>query len=332
MSGINILGMLGGLGKGSAQANSAATAASTQSLLTGNLLSGFANVLNAFDIKNSTLSDNQKKMAQADNGVNLAADAASFIPGIGPALGLGIKALNTLGGQFIKTPKDFKNFAVNQDVASTSAFSGTVNGATSALSDINAFKGSGLAGKLFGKKDLRADIKESNRQQKVASGITKENANAQANMGSANMFSTRTNTNQAGVDYTAIKYGSSGMKLTKDISKLLVKSFEKGGSLQKNVIVNGALHAHKHTLKNVKDFKDAAITHKGVPVITKSEGGEIIQHAEVEKDEIILHHSLTEKLEELRSLGTEEAMVEAGRILAKELIKNTKDSKSKLLK
>ena len=37
-------------------------------------------------------------------------------------------------------------------------------------------------------------------------------------------------------------------------------------------------------------------------------------------------------MEELMKIGSEEAMIEAGKILSKEIIKNTKDSKSKLLK
>jgi len=107
-------------------------------------------------------------------------------------------------------------------------------------------------------------------------------------------------------------------------------AFRDGGAI--NVIVDGSLHAHNHELHNVAHLKDAKITAKGIPVVTMDEGGEVTQHAEVERDELILHFDLTKKLEELMDEGTEEAMIEAGRILSKEIVKNTRDSKSKLLK
>jgi hypothetical protein len=62
------------------------------------------------------------------------------------------------------------------------------------------------------------------------------------------------------------------------------------------------------------------------------DGGEIKQTAEVERDELILHLALTKQLELLMEEGTEEAMIEAGKMLSKEIVKNTKDSKRKLLK
>lgn len=108
-----------------------------------------------------------------------------------------------------------------------------------------------------------------------------------------------------------------------------IPSHKEGGPI--NVIVDGQLHAHKHDLKTYATFKDIDITEKGVPVILQ-EGGEINQVQEVEGDEIILHLELTKKMEELMKIGSEEAMIEAGKILSKEIIKNTKDSKSKLLK
>jgi len=110
----------------------------------------------------------------------------------------------------------------------------------------------------------------------------------------------------------------------------MVGKHEEGGSI--NVIVDGALHARKHELKDLQDFIDAEITLKGVPVVTKSEGGEIKQHAEVEVDELILRLEVTKKLEALMKEGTEKAEIEAGKLLAKEIVKNTKDSKSKILK
>lgn len=121
-------------------------------------------------------------------------------------------------------------------------------------------------------------------------------------------------------------------KQIKEVEKLVQKKVEmkkEGGPI--NVIVEGPLHAHKHDLKSLQIFKDVDMTHKGVPVIME-EGGEINQVQEVEGDELILHLELTKKMEELMKDGSEEAMIEAGKILSKEIVRNTKDSKSKLLK
>ena len=54
----------------------------------------------------------------------------------------------------------------------------------------------------------------------------------------------------------------------------------------------GALHARKHNLEI------EGITKKGIPVIME-DGGELSQQAEIEKNEVILHKELTDKLEKL---------------------------------
>lgn len=107
---------------------------------------------------------------------------------------------------------------------------------------------------------------------------------------------------------------------------------EEGGIMKPmNVIVDGALHAHKHELKEHEDLADAPITLKGIPVISQAEGGEIVQHAEVERDELILHYDCSKKLEALYDIGDEESMIIAGKLLTKELIHNTKDSENGII-
>ena len=102
--------------------------------------------------------------------------------------------------------------------------------------------------------------------------------------------------------------------------------FKEGGVLSnKNVIVHGALHAHKHSLKSIEGLTNAEITLKGVPIITKDSEGGILQHCEVETGEVVLHYECTQKLEELCKEGTDEAAIKAGKLLARELMRNTKD-------
>lgn len=94
-------------------------------------------------------------------------------------------------------------------------------------------------------------------------------------------------------------------------------SFKNGG--QFNVIPDGALHARKHNL----DMDN--ITKKGIPVITEDDRG-IVQQAEIEVNEIIFRLEVTKKLEELAKKDTDEAAIEAGKLLVKEILENTIDN------
>ena len=98
--------------------------------------------------------------------------------------------------------------------------------------------------------------------------------------------------------------------------------YKDGGKV--NVIPEGALHKNKHHLEEV-DEKFEDVTSKGIPVITE-ENGEVKQHAEVEKEEIIFRLEVTKKLEELMNKGTDEAAIEAGKLLVKEILHNTIDN------
>lgn len=96
------------------------------------------------------------------------------------------------------------------------------------------------------------------------------------------------------------------------------QKFQDGGKM--NVIPDGALHARLNHI----DVDN--ITKKGIPVITQENGGEITQHAEIEKNEIIFTKEVTYQLEKLYKLGTDKAAIEAGKLLAKEIIENTQDN------
>lgn len=121
--------------------------------------------------------------------------------------------------------------------------------------------------------------------------------------------------------------GRNGMKLFSDdlISTVehlkTIQAFQNGGKM--NVIPDGALHARKHTIDD--EELNGSITNKGIPIISKEDGGEVIQHAEIERDEIIFTLEVTKKLEELSKKGTDEAAIEAGKLLVKEILFNTDD-------
>lgn len=112
-----------------------------------------------------------------------------------------------------------------------------------------------------------------------------------------------------------------------DLESLLNPQFLKeGGSF--NVIPEGALHKNLHHIEGTE-----GLTQKGIPVVTE-ENGELIQHAEVERNEVIFRLEVTEKLEELKKKAEEaesqeekdKYAIEAGKLLTKEILHNTHDN------
>lgn len=108
-----------------------------------------------------------------------------------------------------------------------------------------------------------------------------------------------------------------------DYYRYVPKKFKNGGAV--NVIPDGALHAHKHHLEDI-DGKFEEVTTKGIPVITEEKGGDIKQHAEVEREEIIFNLEVTKQLEKLMQDGSDEAAIEAGKLLVYEILENTVDN------
>lgn len=125
-------------------------------------------------------------------------------------------------------------------------------------------------------------------------------------------------------DPEAIKFRNAyDLDMSGDYYKYVPKKFAEGGKV--NVIPNGALHAHKHHLEDISPEYEQ-VTSKGIPVVTEEEGGKLKQHAEIERNEIIFRLEVTKKLEELMKDGSDDAAIEAGKLLAHEIINNTVDN------
>lgn len=108
----------------------------------------------------------------------------------------------------------------------------------------------------------------------------------------------------------------------------IIPEFKEGGKF--NVIPEGALHARLHHIENADD-----LTKKGIPVVSKKEGGGLEQQAEIEREEIIFRLEVTKKLEELMKKYTDneysqkekdEVAIEAGKLLVDEILNNTIDN------
>lgn len=125
-------------------------------------------------------------------------------------------------------------------------------------------------------------------------------------------------------DPKAIKFRNAyDLDMSGDYYKYVPKKFAEGGKV--NVIPDGALHAHKHHLEDISPEYEQ-VTSKGIPVVTEEEGGKLKQHAEIERNEIIFRLEVTKKLEELMKDGSDDAAIEAGKLLAHEIINNTVDN------
>lgn len=188
-----------------------------------------------------------------------------------------------------------------------------------------------------GRKKANAEIAEAKRKQNIVAGIADEASDAFANQrGSMDMLNTRNLLNMSGGYRQRGSYiGRNGLKLPsaeemqravetvarirqqKKEAPKTIEEFKEGGKM--NVIPEGALHAHKHHM----DVD--GITPKGIAVVTQEEGG-VVQHAEIERNEIIFTKEVTEELERLYKDGSDEAAIQAGKLIAKQIIENTQDN------
>ena len=117
-----------------------------------------------------------------------------------------------------------------------------------------------------------------------------------------------------------------------ETGELKPQQFKNGGEL--NIIPEGALHKNLHHMEN-----DENITKKGIPVVSEDENGKIVQNAEVERSEIVLRLSLTQKLEkmlkkynsDISQKEKDEIAEKAGQIMVDELLNKTVDNTNELL-
>lgn len=201
------------------------------------------------------------------------------------------------------------------------------------------------SGKKYGafsgkaRRKANAQIAEAKRQQNLVSDINQEAQDAFA----ASNYSGIGLRNELALSggYRNMAVGRNGMKILDAESQwareVLTKAkirpkekleeqppkFAEGGEV--NVIPDGALHAHKHHLEDISPEYEQ-VTSKGIPVVTEEEGGKLKQHAEIERNEIIFRLEVTKKLEELMKDGSDDAAIEAGKLLAHEIINNTVDN------
>lgn len=299
---------------------------------------------------NAGLSALGKQPDALSGGINTVADALGYIPGWGQVAKYGLKALN-FADQALGS--SVKGFSGNTGISGYQDFS--TQGKDFRLSQFGSKNQ--LINQVNQNKNLFANAKTN-----VDDLIKKGQARTQSinNTGLRNKglldggYGTSFLTAKNGATLEDIRNyiklrqiknkPSQNRNLDKNIQKnenFEIQKFQNGGS----VIPSGALHKNKHNLEQINLELDGEITKKGIPVISYAkegevleyeadgktpkifaEGGEVIQHAEIEKEEVILNLSLTKKLIELMKKNDTESQIEAGRILSIELIENTQDN------
>lgn len=311
--------ILGGLSTSGLSQEQASTREGLRSAISsagpiGAIIGAATGVVDAIGSATGLNLDNIDADAAKRAGIGGKAAAQGFInslPGVSMLVGM-------FGG---KTAKSYKSAEIDQ---MTNAYGGSV-------ADINAAQA--LSGKrMLGTGKANKFIREQNRVNGLITDISLESKLRKSNSIADTYISQNQNMYSG---YTPqLLLSRKGMKFPElDNARLLLQKlskpiqeppkFKDGGKL--NVIAEGSLHARKHDLEKTNPELKGVITHKGIPVISHSEGGEIIQHAEIEGGELILNKDLTVKLEELFKDGSEEAMIKAGKLLTTAILRDTED-------
>ena len=227
---------------------------------------------------------------------------------------------------------------ISQNVLNTKdAFSGTIG-------DLNSAKQ--LSGKrmMFGKKKANKFIEKQNKKNEYLNNLITTNTYSKQSDYATDLSQQNIDKAQ-GANFMNNSIGKNGMKLMPlnvAKQKLLlnnmhkqylinnnqeVERYENGGSF--SIIPEGARHSRLNHINELNPaFED--LTRKGIPVIYKDENG-VVQTAEIERGEIIFSKEITDKIEELRKIDTDESAIDAGKILSEEIITNTEDKTGELL-
>lgn len=281
---------------------------------------------------NKTLLNSKNPYMMAAGIVNTIIDKTGGFTDASKGLGKGVDFANKVAslaipgaGWFTGKTIDYKvSDVLKQNAAS---YSGTLDKANTAAQNAGAKI-------LFGKNKANSMIASAKLADTKVNNIMEENELAMTASNNPFLGIDTQFKQMGGYQQNGVRTGKSGLKMDRDFAKKVVKlskgkkedkipGFKNGGAV--NVIPDGALHKNKHHLENV-DEKFEDVTTKGIPVITESAGGDITQHAEVEREEIIFNLDVTKQLEKLMEDGSDEAAIEAGKLLVREILENTVDN------
>ena len=302
---------------------------------TGAVANGVLNLADAFIPR---AEDKASKItSRVFNGLS---SIASLVPGVGTVASVALKGLGSLFGAGVKS---VKGNTANELVDTSSSYTGEDALASKKFGLLGlggAKKYAGLVAQRQINRDLAADVLQEGKDDLLAANNVQQQQmkDTLSKNGGDWMYTLRA---KQGAKIKEVKRLSS-LYNKRLISKEPLKEgttveFKNGGSI--NVIPEGALHARKNNLTEINPELEG-ITKKGIPVISKEEGGEMIQHAEIERSEIIFSLEVTKKLESLREQYNksedksekDNLAIEAGKLLAQQIMENTIDNTGELLK
>ena len=285
----------------------------------------------------------EDKASKITSGVfNGLSTVASFVPGIGTLASVALKGLGSLFGAGVKS---IKGNTANELVDTSSSYTGEDALASKKFGLLGlrgAKKYAGLVTRRQYNRDLAANVLQEGKDDLLAANnVQQQQMKDTLSKNGDDWMYTNTLSAKNGAKIKEVKRLSS-LYSKRLISKEPLKEgttveFKNGGSI--NVIPEGALHARKNNLTEINPELEG-ITKKGIPVISKEEGGEMIQHAEIERSEIIFNLETTKKLESLREqynksedkAEKDNLAIEAGKLLAQQIMENTIDNTGELLK
>ena len=285
----------------------------------------------------------EDKASKITSGVfNGLSTVASFVPGIGTLASVALKGLGSLFGAGVKS---IKGNTANELVDTSSSYTGEDALASKKFGLLGlrgAKKYAGLVTRRQYNRDLAANVLQEGKDDLLAANnVQQQQMKDTLSKNGDDWMYTNTLSAKNGAKIKEVKRLSS-LYNKRLISKEPLKEgttveFKNGGSI--NVIPEGALHARKNNLTEINPELEG-ITKKGIPVISKEEGGEMIQHAEIERSEIIFNLETTKKLESLREqynksedkAEKDNLAIEAGKLLAQQIMENTIDNTGELLK
>ena len=285
----------------------------------------------------------EDKASKITSGVfNGLSTVASFVPGIGTLASVALKGLGSLFGAGVKS---VKGNTANELVDTSSSYTGEDALASKKFGLLGlrgAKKYAGLVTRRQYNRDLAANVLQEGKDDLLAANnVQQQQMKDTLSKNGDDWMYTNTLSAKNGAKIKEVKRLSS-LYSKRLISKEPLKEgttveFKNGGSI--NVIPEGALHARKNNLTEINPELEG-ITKKGIPVISKEEGGEMIQHAEIERSEIIFNLETTKKIESLREQYNksedksekDNLAIEAGKLLAQQIMENTIDNTGELLK
>lgn len=183
---------------------------------------------------------------------------------------------------------------------------------------------------LFGQKKVADAVAQANRRNELLTEMNMTNTMRKQSDYGRDLAQQNMN-RYAGTNYMDMRMGRKGMKIQslEEIRELLknrvveeldVQKFAEGGS----ILPVGQRHKTLHHMDELgEQFED--LTRKGIPVVTVDESGGLTQIAEIECMEWTISKSLTDAIEALWKDGSEEAMIECGKLVCEHLLRQTKD-------